>query len=96
MMPEDTHKSLVVHLDPAYNPYSDTTLHETQPDPPTLNDREPFNDVVKQGDIVVGYRRNRTLDQYPTRVRPFMKFYVIAGFVLFVGTMLWNFWNAIR
>lgn len=88
---EQNNRPLTVEPTQSFHPYEDKTLSETQPDRPTvIDDREPFNDVIKHGDIVVGYRRNRTLSDYPRGVRPWIRLYAIAALVLLVIALGWN------
>ena len=96
MNENDPFKKTVILTKSALHPYEDPSLHTSQPEPPTLNEREPFNDVVKHGDLIVDYQRNRTLEDYPRRLRPFVKFAALAGVVLLVGSLLWNVWTSIR
>ena len=96
MNENDPFKKTVILTKSALHPYEDPSLHTSQPEPPTLNEREPFNDAVKHGDLIVGYERNRTLEDYPRRLRPFVKFAALAGVVLLVGSLLWNVWTSMR
>lgn len=76
-------KQITVNLEGAFNPYEDKTLTATQPDVPILNQREPFNDAIKHMDIIAGQQRNRTLSDYPRRVRPWVRLYAIIALLLF-------------
>jgi len=82
-------ESITIDLDNMLHPYEDKLLTETQPEPPTVNTREPFNDVVKHGDIIAGFQRNRTLSDYPRRLRPWVRFSAIATLLLFAGSIIW-------
>lgn len=87
---EEKKKNIVVELNQSFHPFEDKTLIETQPGPPTINTREPFNDYIKHKDIIAGYQQNRTLSDYPRRMRPWVRFYAIATLVLFVVGILWD------
>ncbi|MFB5192445.1 hypothetical protein [Alicyclobacillus fastidiosus] len=80
-----------MNLDPKHvNPHDDPSLHEVQPQPPTIDHREPFNDVVKHGDIVVGHQQNRVLSDYPKRVRPAIRAWSIVALALVLATIVYN------
>jgi hypothetical protein len=79
-----------IDLDYTLNPYEDLTLHESLPEQPTLNNREPFNDIIEHGDIIAGYQQNRTLSDFPQHVRPMVKYFAIVSLLLFLGSLLWN------
>jgi hypothetical protein len=51
----------------SYNPFNDETLHPTanQTQSNTLDEKVPFNDVIKHGDIVSGFQVSKRLDQFP-------------------------------
>ncbi|MDQ8736604.1 hypothetical protein [Paenibacillus sp. LHD-38] len=51
----------------SYNPFSDATLHLTVNQTPnySLEDRTPFNDVIKHGDIISGFQIPKQLGHYP-------------------------------
>lgn len=88
-MTDDQHTNRPsVNLNDPYNPYEDKSLREMQPEPPEPDQREPFNDVVKYGDIVVGYERNRTLSDYPKRARPWVRLYAIVVLVILAGGLV--------
>lgn len=71
-----------------YNPYEDQALHELQPESEPINEREPYNDVVQFGDIMVGHQRNRTLSDYPKRMRPWVRIWAIFALTIFLGTIV--------
>ena len=81
---------IAVSLDDSANPYDDDSISYMQPEELAPDQREPFNDAVKHGDIIVGYQRNRTLSDYPRRTRPWVRLYAIVSLVLFAVVILWD------
>ena len=82
------------HRDAPWNPYMDHSLTESKPEPVTIDSiesREPFNDVVKHQDLVQGYRRNRTLSDYPRQVRPWVRLGAVITLLAFVGGLVWDY-----
>lgn len=90
MEDEQDKTQITVVLDKSSSPYEDENLVETQPDTPFVNQREPFNDVIKHGDIVTGYQRNRTLSDYPRRIRPWVRLYAIGTLLILVLGIIWG------
>lgn len=88
MSHNDDGERIEIVLTDDFHPYEDKTLTESQPEQPIVTDREPFNDMVKHGDIIAGYQRNRTLSDYPRRMRPWVRLYAIAILVLLVGSLI--------
>lgn len=90
-MPDDDTKPASVDLRNSFNPYEDGTIIETQSDDvPVLNHREPFNDVIKHGDIITGYQRNRTLSDFRKGIRPWVRIFAIVTLLLMVCGALWD------
>ena len=87
---------ITVNLQNSYSPYEDKSLREIQPDSPVLNQREPFNDYIKHGDIITGYQRNRTLSDYPRSTRHFVKLNAIIMLVLILAGALWDILSMLR
>lgn len=54
---DDSQPNQVILTESVLHPYEDPTIHTSQSEPPAYNDREPFNDAVKHGDLIVGYQR---------------------------------------
>ena len=93
-MQVDTNKDQrpVFRYDKRYNPYEDPKLVETETsDPVDINTREPFNDVVKYQDIIVGHQRNRTLSEYSRKARPWVRLYAIVILILLIGGFVWDY-----
>ncbi|SDS49177.1 hypothetical protein SAMN05444162_1587 [Paenibacillaceae bacterium GAS479] len=70
----------------AYNPYEDKSLHLTVPtDPITeLHDREAFNDVIRHGDIVTGFRISRSLRHLPGWLNRPLRVLILIYVVMFL------------
>ncbi|MFD1675756.1 hypothetical protein [Alicyclobacillus fodiniaquatilis] len=90
MKHEKSDTQITVSLDNAFNPYEDKTLTEMQPDAPFVDQREPFNDVIKHSDIIVGHQQNRTLSDFPRRIRPWVRVSAIMTLVFLAGGILWD------
>lgn len=90
MQINEDENQIVVNLDNSFHPYKTNNLSETQPDVPTLNQREPFNDAIRHGDIIAGYQQNRTLSDYPKRLRPLVRLYAILTLILIAGAVVWR------
>jgi hypothetical protein len=77
-----------------YNPFNDKTLHTTvnQTQSVTLDERVPFNDVIKHGDIIQGFQAPKRLDQFPKwfrnpkRIFATISLLVFASFIIFIMT----------
>ncbi|MDB5052728.1 MAG: hypothetical protein JWM44_778 [Bacilli bacterium] len=77
-----------------YNPFNDKTLHTTvnQTQSVTLDERVPFNDVIKHGDIIQGFQAPKRLDQFPKwfqnpkRIFATISLLVFASFMIFIIT----------
>jgi hypothetical protein len=75
----------------SYNPFNDVTLHPTvnQTQSNTHEEREPFNDVIKHGDIVSGFQIPKRLDQFPKwyqnphRLLATISVLVFASFIIY-------------
>ncbi|OXM13382.1 hypothetical protein [Paenibacillus herberti] len=74
----------------AYNPYEDKSLHLTVPtDPITeLHDREAFNDVIRHGDIVTGFRISRSLQHLPAWLGRPLRFLILAYVIVFLSLVI--------
>jgi hypothetical protein len=84
-------KKPVVQIGEIYNPYEDPKLVQSEAEESViLNTREPFNDVVKHQDIVVGHQRNRTLSDYPRNARPWVRLYALLTLAILLGSLIWN------
>lgn len=70
-----------------YNPY-DYALHESQPEPEPVNEREPFTDAMRHGDLIAGHQRNRMLSDYPKRTRPWVRIWAIVTLTMFLGAIV--------
>lgn len=74
---------------PSNNPLHDETLdsnvNQTQSN--TLDERAPFNDVIKHGDIVQGFQAPKRLEQFPKWYQNPRRIYAtvsVLGFALFM------------
>ncbi|QJC50748.1 hypothetical protein HGI30_03600 [Paenibacillus albicereus] len=73
----------------AYNPYEDKTLHLTVPSsaPEELKDREAFNDVIRHGHIVTGFRMSRSLRHLPAWLSRPLRLLIAAHVLFFLGSV---------
>ncbi|MGN7454107.1 hypothetical protein ACTHPH_04710 [Paenibacillus pasadenensis] len=74
----------------AYNPFEDKSLHLTVPPsmPEELKDREPFNDVIRHGHIVTGFRISRSLRHLPAWLNRPLRLLIAAHVLVFLGSVL--------
>jgi hypothetical protein len=76
----------------SYNPFNDKTLHSTmnQTQYITLDERVPFNDVIKHGDIVQGFQAPKRLDQFPKWYRHPQRIFATISVLVFASFMLYS------
>jgi hypothetical protein len=78
--------------DPSYNPFNDETIHPTvnQNQLNTLDEKAPFNDVIKHGDIVQGIQAPKRIDQFPKWYQNPLRIYAILSVLLFASFMIYQ------
>jgi hypothetical protein len=78
--------------DPSYNPFNDETLHPTvnQTQSNTLDERAPFNDVIKHGDIVQGFQAPKRVDQFPKWYQNPLRIYAAISVLVFASFMIYQ------
>lgn len=86
----NTESRVTVRLDEHFNPYKDTTPSVEQAELETPGEREPFNDYVAYQDTVVGHQRNRTLSDYPRKLRPWVRISAIISLLVIAGGIVWD------
>jgi hypothetical protein len=76
----------------SYNPFNDETLHPTvnQTQSNTLDERAPFNDVIKHGDIVSGFQVPKRLDQFPKWYQNPKRIFATISVLVFASFMIYQ------
>lgn len=74
----------------SYNPFSDETLHSTvkQSEEITLEDKAPFNDVIKHADTVSGFQVPKRLDQFPKWYQNPQRIFATISVLVFTSIMV--------
>ncbi|SFF03913.1 hypothetical protein SAMN05428981_11343 [Bacillus sp. OV194] len=52
--------------------------NEIEPEEITVHVNEPFNDAIKHQDIAAGYQQKRSIDGFPKKSQPWVKWFVIC------------------
>jgi hypothetical protein len=78
--------------DSKYDPYEDKSIHITHTDTDdTVDSRNGFNDVINHYDNVNGFHYPKTTEQIPRSIRTPIRWIIIIGVTLGLGTMLVGF-----
>ncbi|KPV58511.1 hypothetical protein QJ48_16145 [Paenibacillus sp. A3] len=76
----------------SYNPFNDETLHSTvnQTQSNSLDERVPYNDVIKHGDIVQGFQAPKRLEQFPKWYQNPRRIYATISVLGFASFMIYQ------
>jgi len=76
----------------SYNPLNDVTPSPThnQTQSNTLGEREPFNDVIKHGDVVSGFQVPKRLDQFPKWYQNPQRIFAALSVLVFAAVMIYE------
>jgi hypothetical protein len=77
---------------PSCNPFNDNTLRFTEKEIQTTSteERAPFNEVIKHGDIVQGYQVPKRLEQFPKWYQNPRRIYATISVLLFASFMIYQ------
>jgi hypothetical protein len=77
---------------PSYNPFNDEKLHLTvnQTHPNSLDERAPFNVVLKHGDIVKGIQAPKRFEQFPKWYQNPLRIYATISVLVFASFMIYQ------
>lgn len=83
---------ILLSRDSKYDPYEDKSIHITHTDSADTGDsRNGFNDVINHYDNVNGFQSPKTIEQIPRGVRTFVRWSIIIGVTLGLGSMIIGF-----
>jgi hypothetical protein len=76
----------------SYNPYNDETPHltENKTETSSLEDRAPFNDVIKHVDIVSGFQVPKRLDHFPKWYKNPQRIFASISVLVFASFMIYQ------
>jgi len=75
------------------NPFEDKNIHQTVnfPQHDSSEDRAPFNDVIKHGDIVNGFQIPKKLEQTPKWFKNPLRVFTFITLLIFLSTLVHQF-----
>ncbi|NEW06840.1 hypothetical protein GK047_12550 [Paenibacillus sp. SYP-B3998] len=78
--------------DSSYNPFNDETFHPpvNQTETNSLEDKDPFNDVIKHGDIVSGFQVPKRLDQFPKWYQNPQRIFATISLLVLASVMIYQ------
>jgi hypothetical protein len=74
------------------HPFKNNKLHITVKEPQTnINEeRIPFNDVIKHGDIIQGYQSPKRFDQIPRWYKKPVKLFSMISLLIFTSVLIFQ------
>jgi hypothetical protein len=81
----------------SYNPFKGETSHHTvnQTQSNALDERAPFNDVIKHGDIVQGFQAPKRIEQFPKWYQNPRRIYATISVLVFASFMIYQIFQII-
>ncbi|OME97954.1 hypothetical protein BK127_39860 [Paenibacillus sp. FSL H7-0331] len=78
---------------PSYNPFNDETVHLTLKltQSNIIDERDAFNDVIKHGDSVQGFRAPKKIEQFPKWYQNSQRIYGTISVLVFASFMIYRF-----
>lgn len=75
---------------PSYNPFNDEELQVKQTPSNAVDERDPYNDVIKHGDIVQGFQAPKRIKQFPIWYQNPQRIYATISVLVFVSFMIYQ------
>ncbi|MCY9667022.1 hypothetical protein M5X11_19135 [Paenibacillus alginolyticus] len=78
--------------DTSYNPFNDKTLHQTEKlsNEVATEERAPFNEAIKHGDIVQGFQSPKRLEQFPKWYQNPRRIYATISVLVFASFIIYH------